>query len=66
MLTDRSEHGKEYPNLAVMARQYLGCPATSASVERLFSKVGIAFEKKRKSSDASTLESLMFVQANLP
>ena len=32
-----------FPNLAVMARQYLGCPATSATVERLFSAVGLAF-----------------------
>ena len=49
-----------------MARQYLGCPATSATVERLFSKVGIAFSAKRKSSEAATLESLMFTEANLP
>ena len=33
----------QFPNLEVMARQYLGCPATSATVERLFSQVGIAF-----------------------
>ena len=42
-----------------MARQYLGCPpcpATSATVERLFSQVGIAFSKKRKSAEAGTIE----------
>ena len=50
----------ELENLEVMARQYLGCPASSASVERLFSKVGIAFAAKRKSADAGTLEDLMF------
>jgi hypothetical protein len=55
-----------FPNLAVMARQYLGCPASSASVERLFSQVGIAFSAKRKSSEASTLESIMFALCNLP
>ena len=45
------EHKEQYPNLEVMARQYLGCPASSASVERLFiSQVGIAFSKLRKSS----------------
>ena len=27
---------KEFPNLIVMTRQYLRCPATSASAERLF------------------------------
>ena len=31
-----------------MARQYLGVPATSATVERLFSVVGFAFADRRK------------------
>ena len=60
------EHRSEFPNLEVMARQYLGCPATSATVERLFSKVGIAFSAKRKRSEAATLENLMFAKVNLP
>ena len=37
------QHAEEYSNVAVMARQYLGCPASSAAVERLFSQVGIAW-----------------------
>ena len=49
-----------------MLLSYLGCPATSATVERLFSKVGIAFSAKRKSSEAATLEDLMFAKVNLP
>ena len=57
---------EKFPNLAVMARQYLGCPASSASVERLFSKVGIAFAAKRKRAHAETLEDMAFAQANLP
>ena len=60
------EHRQQFPNLEVMARQYLGCPATSATVERLFSKVGLAFSKLRKSAEAETLKALMFAQANLP
>ena len=32
----------KFPNLEVIARQYLGVPASSASVERLFLAVGIA------------------------
>ena len=60
------EHAQRFPNVARMARQYLGCPATSATVERLFSQVGIAFSAKRKSGKASTLESMMFARANLP
>ena len=50
----------------MMARQYLGCPATSATVERLFSKVGIVFADKRKSAEAETLQDITFAQLNLP
>ena len=60
------EHAKEFPNLSVMARQYLGCPATSAAVERLFSQVGIAFSAKRKSAGAATIEEIMFSRVNMP
>ena len=60
------DNEERFPNVAVMARQYLGCPASSASVERLFSQVGIAFSVKRKSASAETLESIMFASANLP
>ena len=48
-----------------MARQYLGCPASSATVERLFSQVGIAFSKYRKSSSADTLSDILFAKLNL-
>ena len=37
----------------------------SATVERLFSKVGIAFSAKRKSSEAATLEDILFAHVNL-
>ena len=60
------EKSKRFPNLSAMARQYLGCPATSATVERLFSRVGIAFSAKRKRSDPATVADLMFANANLP
>ena len=56
------EHAKDFPNVAVMARQYLGCPASSAAVERLFSQVGIAYAAKRKSASADTLEDIMFAR----
>ena len=51
--------------LAVMARQYLGCPATSAAVERLFSQVGIMFSKNRQRSKAATIAHGMFAKINL-
>ena len=60
------KHTAEFPNVAVMARQYLGTPASSASVERLFSQVGIAFSDKRKSAGEGTIADLMFARANLP
>ena len=59
------EQSPKFPNLAVMARQYLGCPATSASVERLFSAVGIAFSDKRKSAHDETISNIMFARANI-
>ena len=59
-------HAPEFPNVAVKAWQYLGCPATSATVERLFSKVGSSYCAKRKSSHASTLiTDLAFTAANI-
>ena len=59
------QHAKQFPNLSVMARQYLGCPATSATVERLFSKVGIAFSSKRKSAGADTIANIIFTGENV-
>ena len=44
------DHQGEFPNVAVMARQYLGCSTSSAAVERLFYQVAIAFSAKRKSA----------------
>ena len=58
-------NASKFPNLSVMAQQYLGCPATSATVERLFSSVGIAFADKRKSSHADTLSDIIFTKMNV-
>ena len=38
---------------------------SSATVERLFSAVGISFAKAQKSGKADTLESIAFARANL-
>lgn len=48
-----------------MARQYLGCPASSATVERLFSQVGIAFSDRRKSATAATISDIIFTKLNV-
>ena len=48
-----------------MAGQYLGCPASSATVERLFSQVGIAFSNRRKSAEAGTIADIIFTKLNV-
>ena len=58
-------NAEKFPNLSVMARQYLGCPATSATVERLFSQVGIAFSDRRKSAKAETIANILFTRLNV-
>ena len=61
---DTGQH--KYPHVALMARQYLACPATSAGVERLFSKCGRAYTCLAKSQQEGTLESKMFTGINVP
>ena len=51
--------------MALMARQYLGCPATSAGVERLFRKAGQAYNDLAQSQQEDTLEARMFVGINI-
>ena len=59
-------HGKpEYTYEVQWAGSHLGCPATSATVERLFSVVGMNYSDKRKSGHADTLEDLAFTRLNL-
>ena len=43
----------------------LGYPASSASVERPFSQVGITFSDKRTSGKAATIESIMLTRENI-
>ena len=57
-------HESTFPRLSLMARQYLGCPATSASAERLFSIAGRAFDDLRQAMDDKILEMLMWARVN--
>ena len=69
LLPAPANHVKDLPNLARMARQYLGVPATSATVERLFSVVGFAFADRRKrapSKRRDAVANLVFAKLNLP
>jgi hypothetical protein len=48
-----------------MARQYLGCPASSASVERIFSVAGQFFDDHlRRKLDDKKLEEIMWAAIN--
>ena len=52
------------PHLAKMARQFLGRPATSAGVERMFSKAGKLHDDMKKAQEDDTLEHSLFAAAN--
>jgi len=49
----------DYPTLQRLAKKYLSIPATSASVERLFSVAGAIVRARRNILSASTVESLL-------
>ena len=59
-----SDHEDEYPHLARMAQQYLGCPATSASAERVFSLAGRLYNDNRQNMTDITLEERMWAKVN--
>ena len=52
------------PVLAKMARQYLGRPASSAGVERMFSKAGKLYDDAKKSQKDEALEVALFASVN--
>ncbi len=57
-------HQSMFPYLSRMARQFLALPASSAGVERLFSRSGETHGDKRKRLKEETLASLMYVNKN--
>lgn len=58
-------HESNFPSLACMARQYLAVPVSSASVERLFSSVGLVKSDLRESLLDKTTVDIMFAMHNL-
>ena len=58
------EHEGRFPRMARMARQYLAVPASSASVERLFSSVGLVKSDLREKLLDSTTIDIMFAKHN--
>ena len=54
----------QFPRLAKLAQRYLQIPATSATSERLFSKFGIIYDRKRMSLLKKTAEAILFPNFN--
>ena len=55
---------ERFPNLARMAAQYLGIPASSAAAERVFSLSGRLYGDLSQNMTARTLEERMFAKVN--
>jgi len=55
-------HASRFPDVYRMARQFLGCPATTAGVERAFSAAGRMHDDLRKNTDEGTLEHMLRVR----
>lgn len=55
---------KRFSKLALLAKKYLGVPASSASVERLFSIAGHIFSSKRRRASAQLLANQVFLKTN--
>ena len=60
----RTAKDPRYPHVARMARQFLGCPATSASAERVFSLAGRLYSDLRQHKNDGTLEERMWAKVN--
>ena len=58
------EHRDTFRNLNKIARQYLGCPATSTGVECLLSAVGLTFSDLAKAMDEETLAARLMAAYN--
>ncbi len=57
-------HRDRYPSLSRLALQTLAVPATSAPVERVFSRGGIIMRPHRARTSSKLLEMLMFLKCN--
>ena len=58
------QHEDRWPHVARMAAQYLGCPASSATVERFFSLAGRLLDKTTPNMKETTLEDRMWAKIN--
>jgi hypothetical protein len=59
-----AEQQKHLPNVARMARQFLASQASSASVERLFSKAGLVHTDLRKRLSEEQMAHILMASIN--
>lgn len=59
------KHESAFPTVALMARQFLGAPATSAAAERVFSRAGRFHDDYKKSCKEETIRDALLVATNM-
>jgi len=60
----KAEKEPLFPRVARLARKYLALPASSAPLERIFSKMNAVVDKRRASLDPDRIERLVFIKEN--
>jgi hypothetical protein len=58
------DNAPRFPTVALMARNYLGCPATTAGLERMFSSAGRTHNDLKKKTKETTIETRMMAKYN--
>ena len=59
-----NRHGEDYPRLAILAKEVVCVPATSAPSERVFSTSGLIVDKRRSSLHPAMVNILVFLHRN--
>ena len=57
-------HEKQFPELAKLAKKFLGVPASSAAVERMFNISGHIFTNRRRKTGIELFQNLVFLKLN--
>jgi hypothetical protein len=59
------KNSKRFPKLSVLARKYLGTPATAAPCERLWSIAGVIVSARRANLNSDVIEAMVQLHENL-